>query len=293
MEAWATETGSSALVVSADGAVVFELVTPRSDSLIHTMSVTKSVASLAIGRMLQDGQLNSLDLKLSEIFPEWRQGRKAQITLRHLLTHSTGLQDDPNAGVEIEPAPDVVQLALAAELTEAPGDAFRYNNKAANLLAAIVEKLTGQKLDDYLSRSVFADLGILDSEWLKDAAGNPYGMAGLSLRARDLLKVGQLMNNRGDWHGTQLVPSSFVDETLTPQREDNARVGLLWWLVEDPPSGYQANGWLGQWLVGLPKIDAVAVRLVDRADAVTGENTTGFLELMGEILADEAPISDP
>lgn len=292
MEAWALETGTSALVVSVDGAVVFELSTPRSDAPIHIMSVTKSVASLAIGRMIQEGQLDSLDLKLSELFPEWRQGSKERITLRHLLTHSTGIQDVPNAGVEIEPAPDVVQLALAAELTEAPGETFRYNNKAANLLTAVVERLTGHDLEEYLERTVFADLGIVDPQWLRDAAGNPYGMAGLFLRARDLLKIGQLMNHRGEWHGKQVVPGSFIEEALTAQREDNARVGLLWWLLEDSPSGYQANGWLGQWLVGLPAVDAVAVRLVDRADAVGGADAGEFLALIRDVLNSEAPAPD-
>jgi CubicO group peptidase (beta-lactamase class C family) len=256
------------------------------------MSVTKSVASLAIGRMIQEGQLDSLDLKLSELFPEWRQGSKERITLRHLLTHSTGIQDVPNAGVEIEPAPDVVQLALAAELTEAPGETFRYNNKAANLLTAVVERLTGHDLEEYLERTVFADLGIVDPQWLRDAAGNPYGMAGLFLRARDLLKIGQLMNHRGEWHGKQVVPGSFIEEALTAQREDNARVGLLWWLLEDSPSGYQANGWLGQWLVGLPAVDAVAVRLVDRADAVGGADAGEFLALIRDVLNSEAPAPD-
>ena len=292
LEAWALETGSSALVISVDGTIVFELSTPRSESPIHTMSVTKSVASLALGRMIQDGLLDSLDLKLSEIFPEWRQGRKAEITLRHLLTHSTGLQDLRNAGIEIEPAPDAVQLALAAELTEAPGETFRYNNKASNLLAAVVERLTDQKLDEYLSQSVFAELGITDSEWVRDAAGNPYGMAGLSLRARDLIKVGQLMNHRGEWDGQQLADKEFLTEALSPQREDNARVGLFWWLLEGQPSGYQANGWLGQWLVGLPGVDAVAVRLVDRADAKSTADPGEFLDVIRDVLASEAAPPD-
>lgn len=69
-------------------------------------------------------------------------------------------------------------------------------------------------------------------------------------------------------------------------------MGLLWWLLEDSPSGYQANGWLGQWLAGLPKVDAVAVRLVDRADAVTSTNAEGFLEVIGEGLVAEAPASN-
>lgn len=284
LESWAIASGTSALVVSIGEQTIFELSGERARSPIHVMSVTKSVASLAIGRMLRDEQLASLDLPLSELFPEWRQGQKQAITLRHLLTHSTGIQDVPNAGLEIEPAPDVVQLALAAELTEAPGERFRYNNKASNLLATVVERRTGQKLDDYLRQGVLRELGIDEVDWLRDASGNPYVMAGLSLEATDLLRVGRLMNAGGTWQGKQLIDPTYAAEALDAQRDDNTRVGLMWWRVEGEPAGYQANGWLGQWLVGFPALDVVAVRLVDRRDAVEQGGNEGFLHLIRRVV---------
>jgi CubicO group peptidase (beta-lactamase class C family) len=182
------------------------------------MSVTKSIASLAVGRMLRDGQLTSVDTALHWFFPEWRQGRKRQVTLRHVLAHTTGLQDVPNAGQEIEPSPDVVRLALAAELVSDPGSTFAYNNKAANLLSAVVERVTGTDIERYLEQTVFADLGIGDVRWIRDPAGTPYTMAGLHLSVRDLARIGQMLIDGGRANGRQVIDSAYAQEAFRPQQ---------------------------------------------------------------------------
>ena len=96
------------------------------------MSATKSVVALAIVLLLDEGKLASLDEPVSNIFAEWKQGRKRDITVRMLLDHTSGLQNVANAGEELEAAPDLVKLALAAELSSDPGTTFSYNTKATN-----------------------------------------------------------------------------------------------------------------------------------------------------------------
>jgi len=121
---------------------------------IQTMSVTKSVVGLVIGRLVTLGKLASIEEPVHALFPEWRQGRKKLITVRMLLEHTSGLQNVPMTVEEIYPSPDFVQLALAAELEAEPGTAFAYNNKAVNLLAGVVERADGRKLEPRLgSRS--------------------------------------------------------------------------------------------------------------------------------------------
>lgn len=106
----------------------------RTDEPVCIMSVTKMVIAVAFGRLLDDGILASLDTLVADILPEWRQGRKRDVTVRTILNHTSGLQNDRNAGVEIEPAPDWSQLALCAELEDEPGTAFL--QQQGGLLAA-------------------------------------------------------------------------------------------------------------------------------------------------------------
>jgi len=102
----AEATHSDALVLLQRGALVGEWYFGRERVPILTMSCTKPIVSLVIGTLLEDGTLASLDQPVCDFYPEWRQGRKRAITLRHLLNHTSGLQNHANAGLEVEPAPD-------------------------------------------------------------------------------------------------------------------------------------------------------------------------------------------
>lgn len=264
----AVATHSTAFIVVEDGRTLLESADGSATRPVHVMSVTKSIASLAVGRMLRDGPLASVDTALHWFFPEWRQGRKRLVTLRHVLAHTSGLQDVPNAGQEVEPSPDVVRLALAAELVSDPGSTFAYNNKAANLLAAVVERVTGTDIERYLEQTVFADLGIGDVRWIRDPAGTPYTMAGLHLSVRDLARIGQMLIDGGRANGRQVIDSAYAREAFQAQQPSPPPRGLMWWLVD---GGVQANGWLGQWLVILPGSRTIAARLIDRG-AHTGSS---------------------
>lgn len=222
---------TDALLVLHDGAPVIEWsVGP--DEPIELMSATKSVVGLAVGRLLTMGLLDSLDQPVHTVYPEWRQGRKRAITVRHLLTHTSGLQDLPSTDPEVYPSPDVVQLALAAELDDTPGRTYRYSNKAVNLLAGLVHRLSGRPLDRFVADELFRPLGIERFVWMHDPAGTPYAMAGLALRARDLARLGTLVLERGTWNGQRLIDPAVVEAMFTP----SARLptyGLLWGLVPD------------------------------------------------------------
>ncbi|MGH8079060.1 MAG: serine hydrolase domain-containing protein [Lysobacter sp.] len=229
IESSARERRSDAVLIVQDGKTLLETHSQQESGPIELMSATKSVVALAIGALMLDGKLASLDEPVRTFYPEWNQGRKRDITVRMLMNHTSGLQNAPNAGAEIEPAADVVQLALAAELDNAPGEKFAYNNKATNLLAGIVERASGEKLDVYLQRRLFAPLNIQAGPWHRDRAGNPTAMAGLPLTARDAAKLGQLLLDDGTApNGTRLLPTGYV-QTLFAESPRSPRVGLLWW----------------------------------------------------------------
>lgn len=229
IESRSIETRSDALLVMRDDEVLLERYTDAEPVPIELMSVTKSVVALVIGRLLTEGRIQSLDTPVSHWYPEWKQGSKRDITLRMLMDHTSGLQNTPNSGDEIYPAPDAVQLALTAELDAKPGMRFAYNNKAVNLLSGIVERVSGQSMDAYARERIFAPLGIRAGEWKKDAAGHAQAMAGLPLTARDAARLGKLVMQRGRWNGETLIAENIIDAMLTPSAR-SGEVGLLWWL---------------------------------------------------------------
>jgi hypothetical protein len=144
----ARKSHSEALVVWQDGKPLLEWYGDGKARKIEAMSVTKSVVSLAMGRLLTQTKITSLNQTVADFYPEWKQGHKAKITIRHLMNHTSGLQNFPITYQEIYPSPDFVQLALCAELENPPGTTFSYNNKALCLLAGVVKKACGKKLDD-------------------------------------------------------------------------------------------------------------------------------------------------
>lgn len=224
----AAETHSDSVLIMQGDRVLLEEYSAAGSRFIETMSATKSVVALAIGALLTDGKISSLDVSVHAFFPEWKQGRKQAITLQMLLDHTSGLQNEPRPDVEIYPAPDAMKLALAAELSHEPGKRFAYNNKAVNLLAGIIEQASGIPMDRYVQQRLLAPLSAGMGEWYRDAAGNPHAMAGLSLDARGMAAIGRLVLDRGRWQGKQLVDPEFIDAMLAPSKRSK-EVGLFWW----------------------------------------------------------------
>jgi len=227
----AQETNSEAVIVYHNGHLIaenyFGLGNP--DKRIESMSSTKSIVALAVACMLTDHLIDSLDIPVANYFPEWRQGQKELITIRHLMTMTSGLQNNPNAGVEIYPSPDFVQLALAAELSNKPGEVWSYNNKALNLMAGVIEKVTGKRMDIYIGERLFKPLGINDFTWSLDEVGNPHVMAGCQIKPGDFAKIGVLLLNEGKFDNEIIISEKYFSEIITPTVQYEG-YGMLWWL---------------------------------------------------------------
>jgi len=270
----ARELDTDALVILKDGRPLLEKWFHGSPRPIETMSVTKSVVWLAIARLVTVGKIKSLDEPVHTWFPEWRHGSKRKVTLRHLLTQTSGIKGDMDTR-EIYFARDFVRLALEAPLAAAPGEKFVYNNKATNLLAGVVERVSGKRLDDYLRDEIFTPLGITRFEWTHDRSGNPHASSGLRLRPDDLAKLGQLMLDEGDWNGREIIAARWIREAIRPS-ERNARYGQLWWMATDESQndkivGFRAAGWQGQHLIVLPSARLVVVRMRETKEGNTAD----------------------
>lgn len=275
----AKDTNSKSLFVYFNGEQVFGEYFDKDSSPQDAMSVTKSVASLAIGKMITDGLLVSVDEPVYKFYPEWKQGLKEKITIRHLMNHTSGI-DNPDYTLGVYPFPDYVQLALTADITGKIDTTFFYNNKAVNLLAGIVKKITGERIDKYIARTIFKPLGINDFYWQTDQyiysyrnlnkmnrkllnKGNPSVMAELNIKGEDLLKIGVLMLNKGVWDGKRIISEEYLNEAFKPSKV-NPNCGLLWWIINDAktnePILFHANGYLGNFIILIPKLKLVVVR---------------------------------
>lgn len=243
------DTGSNAVIVYSRGKIIFEYHSDKKREPIYLMSCVKSIAALAVGEAIAEGKIESIDEPVADFYPEWHQGRKEAITIRHLLTQTSGLQHT-GTGAEVYNVPDSVRLALAAELTTAPGSAFSYNNKALNLLSGIIHVATGSPLEIYVRDHFLAPMSITDWKWEKDEAGNAYAMSDLALKAEDFVKFGLLVLQKGMWQGKQLVPSSWVEQLGQQSQPYEPLYGLLWWRLPTAVSGVLNDGRLAELVKG-------------------------------------------
>ncbi len=226
------ETNSDAVIVIQDGKIVVEEYYDKPKGPVYIASAGKNLTALAVGKLLDQGKIKSLDQPVSDFYPEWLQGNKQKITIRMLLNHTSGLQNVANAGVELERGGRVsnsITLALAAELSNPPGTFFSYNNKAVGLLGGIIEKASGQRMDRYYEEAFFSPMKIKEFDWIRDEDGNPAAYGAFVLTAMDFAKFGTLMLDHGKFEGQQVLSESFVAEALKSSQNFLSACGLLWW----------------------------------------------------------------
>lgn len=227
-------THSDAVIILQKEKVLYSDFFEKEEKQIYLASAGKSLTSLAIGKLLDLKLLDSLDQPVYTLFPECKQGQKRDITVRMLLNHTSGLQNHPNASVEMEPAPNyqvenVIQLALSAEVTDKPGSVVNYNNKAVALLGGIVEKASGLRFDHFFVEHFFKPMDIAQYDWIRDASGNPTTHGAFVLKPTDFLKFGQLLLNKGVYNGERILSENWIKQSLQQGQDFTPIWGLLWW----------------------------------------------------------------
>lgn len=193
------------------------------ETLHDLRSITKSVVALLVGIAQQQGKLGPIDTPVLAYLPEsdrpmpqapgWE-----RITLRHLLTMSSGLawEEDGVLGhqTRMEFSSDQARYVLARAIAEAPGQRFHYASGDTVLLGRVLERVTGMDLEAYARKVLFTPLGITDLEWRKGRDGHAFAHAGLRLRPRDLARIGDLVLNGGRHGGRQIVPEAWVQDCI-------------------------------------------------------------------------------
>ncbi|WP_152360854.1 serine hydrolase domain-containing protein [Microlunatus speluncae] len=232
---------------------------------IATMSVTKLIVGMIIGRAVRLGLLD-LDQPVSRWFPQWSDRPKSIITVRQVMGHASGLAADTWPQLNADWPDDLLahtlnDLPVAAE----PGTVLAYNNVAVSVLPAIITRVAGRPFLDFAATELFRPLGIETWTWQSDNAGNPLAMASAAFTAADLAKLGELLTHDDD----QLLPADWVD-TIRRSPIPGAGMGLLLlhrWPADRPgegaPIAYGHDGSEGQHLWIYPASGLVVARLKD------------------------------
>lgn len=245
---------------------------------LHTMqSVSKTVTSAIIGIAITRGDFKAgLDTPVLSYFDLSKvknvDDRKRHMTLRSVLTMTTGLDwvedvpyDDPRSDSSLmEATDDWVQYVIDKPMAHEPGTVFDYSSGATELLAYIFRKETGQDIDAYGEKYLFAPLGI-KHRWKRTYLGVVDTEGGLYLNGADLAKIGYLYLNGGRWDGQQLISDAWVRQSLTPAIDtgwQGLKYGFKWWLqpLEDRKEYvWHAIGFGGQRLMVFPSEQLIAV----------------------------------
>jgi CubicO group peptidase (beta-lactamase class C family) len=257
-----TEADVHAVVVVRHGKLVFEQYFAGYDepwghgggprdfdaTATHDMrSASKSVISLLVGIAIDRKLIASVDAPVVKFFPEYAAVKSPgwdQVTLRHLLTMSSGMQwdenrdwkdpgnDEPHLGNEADPA----RYILSKPIAKPPDTVWTYNGGGTDLLGNIIERVSGKPLEAFARETLFEPLGISDWEWMKYGNGKVASAVGLRVRPRDAAKIGQLMLDRGAWGGRQIVSPEWIEQSVRPRFQAIGYFsglffyGQQWWL---------------------------------------------------------------
>jgi CubicO group peptidase (beta-lactamase class C family) len=240
------------------------------DSPVVVYSVTKSVISALTGIAIREGYLANIAQKLTDIFPQYFNGnsdpRKREITLKHLLTMTAGLEvADDEAWMK---STDGCKYVIDRPLVHNPGQKFDYNNGLTNLMSVILTKTTGMTTREFADKHLFGPLGITNYTWARGPQGYYIGGWGLRLTPRDMAKFGYLYLREGMYNGQQIVPRQWVQESVSlhsyPEKTDG--YGYAWWLdtLEDRMhnkkyQAFLALGYGGQFIWVVPELDIINV----------------------------------
>jgi CubicO group peptidase (beta-lactamase class C family) len=217
------------------------------DSLHDIRSISKSVVSACIGIAIEQGKIKNVEQRVFDFFPEYSKldtGLISSLTIKHLLTMSSGLKwneevpyDNPdNSEIRMINSHNPVEYVLSQPMAFPPGKVWQYNGGTTQLLAAIIEKTTGKKIDGFAKEYLFQPLGIEKFEWIKYPGTDlPAAASALRLTSRDLLKFGLLYNNGGKWNDKNILPSKWIDESFNSyvQRPRGGGYGYQFWTWND------------------------------------------------------------
>lgn len=299
VEAFLAETESMALLVLRDGAVVHERYAPWGGRDVRwvSMSVAKSVVSLALGIAVDEGLLKSIEQPVTDYVPDLTGSAYDGVRIKDILQMSSGARWNEDYS---DPSSDINRFAHIAahggsfnafaatlERQREPGTYNLYNSTDTQVLGMLLVAATGRSLADYVEEKIWHPLGMeAAGYWLVDSEGMEMAYAGLNATARDYARIGELYRNNGLCRGRRIVSQAWVEASVTPDAQHLMPgasdlsdslfgYGYQWWVMAGDEGDYAAIGVYNQFVYVSPPHRAVAVKLsASRAYGTTNDETS-------------------
>ena len=225
------------MVIQHNGKIVYENYwnDTKPESLFALHSITKTMNALLIGHAIEDGFIDSVDIPAATFIEEWQGSSKEKIQIRDLLNMASGIQESydfspTSTRIERIMGLDIVTPNIAAETKGEPGTAFLHVNPNSQILGIIIERATGKRFSKYFSEKIWQPLGARDAFFFVDKQdGMIHTDCCMWASVRDVVRVGEMMLNKGAFNGNQIIPSGWVDEMLIPSKA-NVNYGMQLWL---------------------------------------------------------------
>ncbi|WP_166424602.1 serine hydrolase [Paraglaciecola sp. 20A4] len=266
---------TTGLVILENGHVIYEdywhgLTAPQRQ---FAFSVAKSMTSIMVGFAIDDGLIENVNDPVVKYLPNFKGSAWDKATIANMLEMSSGVDFDEDysrtdtdmmrfqKGFLFDKPIEPFLLALTSK--NEPGIKQGYNSMETQMAGMLLSAVLGEKsISDYMHEKLWQPLGTQDdATWTTDITGQEITIGGLSMSLRDVAKVGQMMLQRGQWQGQQLLSESWVLESTTPVKpyqlpgRDNPLsekpfgYGYLWWTPVDPNGReFYASGLHGQYL---------------------------------------------
>ncbi|MFD1187507.1 serine hydrolase domain-containing protein [Pontibacter rugosus] len=270
------------------------------ESLSNSFSMAKSVVSMLIGAAIQEGKIKNVEQPVGNFLPEFRQGKKASIKIKHLLWMSSGLNWDESYSnplsmtTEAYYGTDLKKVIDRLEAVQEPGQQWEYKSGDTQVLGFILQAATGKSLSAYAAEKLWQPLGAAhDAEWSVDRQdGIEKAYCCFFSNARDFARLGKLYLNKGIWNGDTLVPPAYVKASLTPngliKASDGEKVdfyGYQWWLIPAYKGQeiFYARGILGQYIIVIPEKELIIVRLGKERGERIGDHPSEVLAMIDAV----------
>jgi len=262
-------------------------------------SVTKSFTSALLGIAIDNGHIESVDKLMIDYLPNYKNFRN--ISIRHVLSHTTGLNWDENSLEEWVKSEDWIENALNKGYSSEAGRVFLYSSGNSHFISKLILETTGKTLGEYANDKLFNHLGInlklsnrkkkysnwqelhvpTPGSWRQDNNGMEIGAFGLHVTAREMAKFGFLYLNKGKWNNKNIISENWIEESTKDHvlRSENKGFGFHWVVSKRVNKlCFEADGWGGQMISVIPELDMV---VVIKCDAINprGYNSYKVLEL--------------
>ncbi len=280
-EQWFSELKTKAFLVIKNDSLVYEQYFDghTENTVSNSFSAIKTLVAILIGIAIDEGSINSVDDKVCKYIPEFCSHGKEKITIRHLLTMSSGLswtestKNPFSNNAESYYGNDLYHLVTMQTVITEPGKVFNYQSGNTQLLGFIIEKATGIDLSEYAHQKIWSKIGTEhEAYWSLDKSnGNEKSFCCWYATPRDYSRLGLLFLHKGNWKGKQIIPADYFEQMVTPA-DLQTKVGTpnfcygfqTWIYLEKKHKVNYLRGASGQYIISVPNEKLVIVRLGEK-----------------------------